>query len=1120
MGTTATTTTVQVPPTLTVSLDEKTVPMMVSALWIDVDIAGTVSRTTLVVTFENPHDRDLEGELTFPLPAGAALCGYGLDIDGEIVDASLVEKQKARVVFEEEVRKGIDPGLLEQVRGNQFRTRIWPLPARGRRSVKVEYVSALETRNGSSVYELPLRFEPPQRDVSVEQVQQFAMWAALFDTSTASRLPTRSTFANMWAALFDTSTASSADAPLERFRLRVTVAKGKATPQVWDTEAFKFEDCGDAWVAEMRRGESLPEKVRIGLPGLTEDSVAVERFANDEFYFRIDARVVGPESSRVEALTKVALVWDASLSRAIADKNRDLELLRSLMKRLEAVDVDVFVLRNDIEEPRSFSVVAGECEAMLEMLSDLPYDGGTSLGGLKLCDRTYDAYLVFSDGISSLDEEPLNPTEIPVYVVSSDAAANRPVLRHMAEQSGGAYLDLTVVPVEQASQEIFAEKLSLLGVQYEKGAIADVYPSSRRLLKDGVVGVSGRLLKDDAEITLRFGCGNEETERRSFNVSRRVTTSTGLIGRLWAQQKADELSLLADRYSAELLDLGRRFHIVTPNSSLLVLETLNQHLEHEIAPAPSRGEMCKEYDQRISRRCVEKDKHRKSKLDHVISLWQERVAWWDRSFDLSQPAAKENGDEALAGGSAAAEWFYTHQAQQQGPVTEADIQRLISQGVLSSLDSVWKDGMADWQPVSSVFPQHAQPGMVQPVDDDFLLTPLEDALTDDSESSSQVIALDDPDSRFDPASATVSRSPVSMDPSVLRPSDPPPSPSIAESEGLGGYDGIEELDAGAPGSEPPQTAASIAVKPWDPKTPYLEKLKSVSEDESYDMYLKQREAYGRSPSFYLDCADYLFKIGQNHLALRVLTNVAELDLESPQLLRILAYKLETEGELALASRILEQVLAMRPEEPQSYRDLALVLDQQGEFRRAAELLWAVVTGEWDDRFPEIETVALMELNRVLERARRDGQADLPQELGIDLRLVKLLDQDLRVALSWDADLTDVDLWVTEPNEEKCFYSNNRTRIGGRISPDFTQGYGPEEYVVRRGMPGAYQIQAIYFGSSQQTLTGPATLLATVFTNFGRPNEDRRILTVRVTEVKDVIDVGEVKLHEKGNSTPP
>ena len=171
------------------------------------------------------------------------------------------------------------------------------------------------------------------------------------------------------------------------------------------------------------------------------------------------------------------------------------------------------------------------------------------------------------------------------------------------------------------------------------------------------------------------------------------------------------------------------------------------------------------------------------------------------------------------------------------------------------------------------------------------------------------------------------------------------------------------------------------------------------------------------------------------------------------MLRILAYKLETEGELVLASRILEQVLAMRPEEPQSYRDLTLVLDRQGEFRRAAELLWALVIGEWDGRFPQIETIALMELNRVLDRAGKEGQVDLSQELGIDQRLVKQLYQVLRVVLSWDVDLTDVDLWVTEPNGEKCFYSRNQPRMGGHISPDFTQGYGPEEYVVWRGMSG-------------------------------------------------------------------
>ena len=51
--------TVQAPPTLTVRLDEKTVPMTVHAIGIEVQIVGTVSQTSLVVTFENPHNRGI-----------------------------------------------------------------------------------------------------------------------------------------------------------------------------------------------------------------------------------------------------------------------------------------------------------------------------------------------------------------------------------------------------------------------------------------------------------------------------------------------------------------------------------------------------------------------------------------------------------------------------------------------------------------------------------------------------------------------------------------------------------------------------------------------------------------------------------------------------------------------------------------------------------------------------------------------------------------------------------------------------------------------------------------------------------------------------------------------------
>jgi len=100
--------------------------------------------------------------------------------------------------------------------------------------------------------------------------------------------------------------------------------------------------------------------------------------------------------------------------------------------------------------------------------------------------------------------------------------------------------------------------------------------------------------------------------------------------------------------------------------------------------------------------------------------------------------------------------------------------------------------------------------------------------------------------------------------------------------------------------------------------------------------------------------------------------------------------------------------------------------------------------------------------------------------------------------------------VTEPSGEKAYYSHRRTTIGGNFSRDFTQGYGPEEYLLRRAMRGAYKVQANYYGSAAPKLTGAVTLQLDVFTKYGRPNEKHKSITLRLTRKKEVIDVGEIE----------
>jgi uncharacterized protein YfaP (DUF2135 family) len=113
-------------------------------------------------------------------------------------------------------------------------------------------------------------------------------------------------------------------------------------------------------------------------------------------------------------------------------------------------------------------------------------------------------------------------------------------------------------------------------------------------------------------------------------------------------------------------------------------------------------------------------------------------------------------------------------------------------------------------------------------------------------------------------------------------------------------------------------------------------------------------------------------------------------------------------------------------------------------------------------------------------------------------------------IGWNADNADVDLWVTDPRSEKCFYQNTETKIGGRISSDVTQGYGPEEFLLKKAVNGNYAVQVNLFGDSRQTLGGPIAITAELFTDYGRPQQKKRKINLRVTSNKEVINLGSLK----------
>jgi Ca-activated chloride channel family protein len=316
--------------------------------------------------------------------------------------------------------------------------------------------------------------------------------------------------------------------------------------------------------------------------------------------------------------------------------------------------------------------------------------------------------------------------------------------------------------------------------------------------------------------------------------------------------------------------------------------------------------------------------------------------------------------------------------------------------------------------------------------------------------------------------------------------------------------------AEAPAAAPPAPGAADAVirlRPWRPDAPYAARLRAASRDNVYRVYLDERPDHVQSTAFFLDAADLLFEKGLPELGVRVLSNLAEMDLENRHILRILGYRLLQAGRHELAIPVFRKVLALSPEEPQSYRDLGLAHAAAREFQQAVDLLREVVVKPWHGRFPEVELIALAELNAIAANA---GQ---PLDLSrIDPRLLRNLPLDVRVVLTWDADNTDIDLWVTDPNGEKAYYGHRLTYQGGRMSMDFTGGYGPEEFSLRIAKPGIYKVQANFYGHRQQTVAGATTLQAKFITGFGTPGQKERIVTLRLSGANEVIDVGEMEIR--------
>ena len=563
-------------------------------LKIDVAVYGNISRTTWQMTFYNSTSRILEGTLLFPLKDGVSVSRYALDINGKIREAVPVDRGKGTVVFESVERRRIDPGLLEKVEGNAFRTRIYPINPHNTRTVIIGYEEDIPAgENGGLRFTLPLNLK---------------------DT-------------------------------VAKFSLTASVIQSEAEPVASksNSDNLQFDVHRNTYTAAIEKNNYLPDHpLSFSIPKKQDASEVMIQEQGNKYYYFINT-VLQPRTINQPLPGRIGLLWDASLSGANRDLKKEYSLLDAYFKKINNAALTLVIFSNAILQTKSYTISNGDWQLLKHDLEHVVYDGATNFGNLNLSEYPADEFLLMSDGNQTFGEQTLKPGGKPVYCINSAALADYSNLKLIALKSGGDVIDLTKEDSIKAVAHLTTQPLRFLGIK-AGSQVEENYPSLP-VTVGGSFSMAGITRNPNQTVTLLYGYGNKVSYEKQVTLDLQQNAVDSVdVAKLWAQKKISELDINYNANRQDIESLGKRFGIVTRNTSLLVLETVNDYIRYDIEPPL---ELQAEYDAIMKQRGSNAQTPREN-LSTAENMMQELSDWQNANHQPVKKIVKPVTTAALA----------------------------------------------------------------------------------------------------------------------------------------------------------------------------------------------------------------------------------------------------------------------------------------------------------------------------------------------------------------------------------------------------------------------------------------------------------------------------------------
>ena len=531
---------------------------------VKVTINNGIAVTEVTQVFRNTEDRQVEALYTFPVPKGASVSNFSMWINGKEMVGEVLEKKKAREIYNSYKRVRRDPGLLEQVDYKTFEMRVFPIAPRAEQKVQVVYYQELDFDHEWATYVYPLA-TTTRREINSKATGKFAM---------------------------------TLDAKSE---VPMVAMESPSHPK--DFAIAKHAETYCQASLETKAGDLNRDVVlayHLARPHTGMDMIASKQ-GNEDGYFCLTL-TAGEELAKQEAGMDYVFILDISGSMN-DDGKLDLSRnsLDAFIKSLAAADRFEVMTFNNTAHPFFSNLSPADEDHKAKATAFLAIQearGGTILNpALNTAYKYADPsrmlnVVILSDGLTEPgDAQTLlnliksRPASSRVFSIGVGNDVNKPLLENIARQSGGLAAFLSRGDNFDRQAEAFRRKLMRavagdLKIDFGKVEVYDIEPKTLPNLYYGTpVRLYGRYKDGGAvQVKLTGKIGEKPLDTSMALDLPRQDGGNPEIERMWAWHKVsrllDEGDAAGSRTGAidEVVRLGEAYSIATEYTSFIVLE--------------------------------------------------------------------------------------------------------------------------------------------------------------------------------------------------------------------------------------------------------------------------------------------------------------------------------------------------------------------------------------------------------------------------------------------------------------------------------------------------------------------------------------------------------------------